>query len=173
MEFPNFLYRMAIFRIIAKLGWGSQISQLSFTSSLLSLRLPSETLHLSRAPKDGRICDSPPPSVGKIVVGVRNCNDAPTLVMKFSFRKYLPGGCILRGFCTCDEKAASTKSVWPPRRIWPIIAEHAEPGDLLFPKYARGDFNRCLKFILTKLKFMEAQNSPSQAPRAARPKKYY
>ena len=51
----------------------------------------------------------------------------------------------------------------PPHRIWPIIAEHAEPGDLLPPRYTHGDFNRSLKFIQTTLKFADAQNFTSKA----------
>ena len=148
MEFPNFLYSNDIFRIITKLGRESQFSQLSFRSFLFPLRVPSETLQLRMDFQDDRICEVAPKSE-KILVGVRDCNNIPTLVTKSPYRKIPPGGCILRRFRTRQEKAESTRRVWPPHRIWPIIAEHAEPGDILFPKYTRGDFNRCLKFSPT------------------------
>ena len=162
MKFPNFLFSKDISRVISKLGRMAHFALLSVMSFLFSLRIPSGTIQLMRESQDDRICDFAHQSE-KILVGVRTCNNIPTLVVKFPFRKNLPGGCILRRFCTCEDKSESTRRVCHPRLIWPIIAARTEPGELRFPKYTQNNFNRRLKFILTKIKFIDDRKFTSKA----------
>ena len=87
----------------------------------------------------------------------------PCLVTQFSLRKHLPGGCILGRFCTCKEPSDATRKVCPPHKIWPLIAARTEPGEVIRPQYNRNNFNRCLKFILTKTNFAGDQKFTSEA----------
>ena len=130
MELANFLFSNDIFRIITKLGRKAQFAQISFASFLFPLRVTSETIQLRRDFRDDRICDFIPQS-GKILVGVRGCNNIPSLVMKFSYMENLPGGCILRRFCTCGESLSRPRGFAPPSYLAYHRRTHGSGGPTL------------------------------------------
>ena len=132
MEFRNFLYSKDVFTIINRLWRSVHFSQLSFLVYLFTLRIPSDDLLLRRAFKGDRLLEFVPQNE-KVLGGVRSVGDTSCLVMKFSFRKDLPRGCILRRFCMCGAASSTSRKLCPHRRVWPVIAARDKPGHSLYP----------------------------------------
>ena len=67
------------------------------------------------------------------------------LLVKFSWRKNLKRGCILRRPCLCDEPTDLARVLCPVHVVWPRISAGKGDYDLIFPSLTRSNFNRRLK----------------------------
>ena len=161
-KFPNFIYTQDLFRIINGLGWEDCFSKLAFVSFLFSLRIPSEALCMRQAHDSERLADFVPQG-DKVLIGVRVCGGAPCLIVKMSWRKNIPGGCILKRVCLCSDSSRRARKICPPHRIWPLLRASGGPGELLFPEFTRHNVNRKLKFTLAKLGFPDGHKFTSKA----------
>ena len=161
-KFPNFIYTHDLFRIVNGLGWEDSFSLLAFASLLFSRMGPSEALCLRRARDSDRLADFVCQD-DKVLIGTRICGWATCLIIKMSWRKNLPGSCILTRLCLCSDDSRRARKLCPPHRIWPLLRNSCREGDLLFPDFTRHNVNRRLKFTLAKLKFSEARKFTSKA----------
>ena len=66
------------------------------------------------------------------------------LIAKFSWRKNIKRGCILRRPCLCREPEPPAQVLCPVHRIWPQLADMARGGELLSPRL-KHSFNRHLR----------------------------
>ena len=77
-------------------------------------------------------------------------------MVKFSFRKNVPGGCVLRMPCFCNLGKARASSMCPVHIIRAAIRRRVPPAQLLFRSVNRGNFNRALNAAMAKLLAPEA-----------------
>ena len=131
----------------------------SLFSFLFLLRVSSETLMLRMAAADDPITDFTPQKA-KILAGVRIIGGCEVLLAKFSRRKNMNRGRILRRSCLCGEPEPMARVLFPPHRIWPQLADRFRTGGLLFPtpKYSS---NRHLRANLAMAGISQAGKFPS------------
>ena len=135
-KFPNFLYTQDLFKIINGLGWEDTFSLLAFTSYLFSLRIPSEALCLRRARDSERLADFVP-QADKALIGTRICGGATCLIIKMSWRKNLPGGCILKRVCLCADSSRRARKLCPLTGFGPSSGTPVRRG-ASFSRTSRG-----------------------------------
>ena len=126
--------------------------QLIFIAFLSSVRIPSESLQLRRDFLDDPIAEFAAQDE-KALIGTRPFDGADALGIKLSWRKNLDGGCILRRTCLCNIGSRLGARIPPPHRIWPLIRDRVQPGELIPNQYNKHDFDENLKSALRKLKF--------------------
>ena len=153
-RFHNFASLDIIKEVLAIEGWNSDFLQAIVISFLFSLRVPSETLMLVRAFGDDPILEFTKQKP-KALIGVREMRGAQLLVIKFRFRKNLPGGCILRRPCICTPKRP-VQLMCPIHVIWEHIRLAVRPGDPIFPKLSARNFNPTLKRVFSRAKIPDA-----------------
>ena len=153
-RFHNFASLDIIREILAIEGWRSQFLQAAVLSFLFSLRVPSETLLIVRAFGDEpllRFCKQKT----KALIGVRLFEGIQLLVIKFSYRKNLPGGCILRRPCICTHQNPK-QPMCPIHVIWEHIRSAIRPGDPIFPSLSTRNFNPTLKRVFSRAHIPDA-----------------
>ena len=160
--FPNFFFSKDLLRLLDREGVESQFFQLGFLSYLFSLRVPSETLCLKRAFFDDPLTEFVP-QTDKALAGIRRHSDRDVLVLKFSFRKNIRGGCVLLRPCLCDEIHDRARTLCPVHSIWPLIRARVNAGDLLFPSFSPCNLNRTFKMVMTKLGYPDGPKYSSHA----------
>ena len=103
-EFQNYIPAGDLLTIVKSAKLDNDFGLVCFFSFPLLLRVPSETLLMRRVGDSGRITKFPPQK-SKILVCVRTVKGTPLFAAKFSWRKNMRHGCILRRPCLCDEKS--------------------------------------------------------------------
>ena len=143
---PNFIRIPLVARIIGFEGFSADFAQVAYLSFLFSLRVPSETLALRRAsPKDPIVDHTPQPT--KALIKLSTIDGKPFLVMKFSVRKNLVYGCILRRPCFFSFGTSRAISLCPVHAFWPLIRARAQSGHLLPPRSQGGTSTALLKLV--------------------------
>ena len=94
IRFPNFLQSAIVIGILRHEGPDGEFGLLAYLSYLCALRVPSEALPLRRAYANDALGVFSPQEE-KALIGLRGEGDDRKLVLRFSSRKNLPGGCIL------------------------------------------------------------------------------
>ena len=126
--------------------------QAYYLSYLFALRVPSETLRLTRAFADDRMAEFIP-QPDKAIIGTRTYKETTVLVIKFPFRKNIRNGCILMRPCLCGEDSPTANDLCPVHMVWPCIKDRVEAGAPLSPSLTANTFNRQLKETMTALGF--------------------
>ena len=80
----------------------------------------------------------------KPLTGARISNGINALVIKFSIRKNIPGGCILRRPRSCTRKGPSRQPFCPINVLWKAIRKRTNPGEDLFPALSTSNSNPTL-----------------------------
>ena len=160
--FPNFIESADLLRVLRFVKVDTDLGQAFFLSYLFSLRVPSETLRLSRAFRDDRLTEFVPQE-DKALIGIRTFKETEVLVIKFSFRKNIRNGCILMRPCLCGAASETALELCPVHAIWPHIRDRVGAGGPLFPAYTANIFNRKLKQTMTALKYPEGGKFSSHA----------
>ena len=160
--FPNFLFSKDILVIADHEGLDSPFFQLAFLSYLFSLRVPSETLVIRRAYADDPLTEFIP-QPDKALMGIRTYKEHQMLVLKFSFRKNIRGGCVLFRPCLCSEQKARARTLCPVHSIWPRIRDRTTTGDLIFSGFSPCSVNRVIKKVMTKVGHLEGPKFSSHA----------
>ena len=161
-KFANFIRSQLLVEIIEHESTGSEFAQAAFPSFLFSFRVPSETLQLRRNYADGPLMVFSPQEE-KAIIGVSYEGNGPYLVAKLSWRKNLPGGCILRRPCFCHLASPKARKLCPVHVFWKLIRRRVDPGQPLFPAVNRRNFNRILKAVLARMGIPEAERYSSHA----------
>ena len=84
-SFANFAHPDDLFRIMEH-GNNSALARVAYISYLFSLRVPSETLQLIRAPSTAPLLKCIPQEP-KVLIGVQTFEQIEVLAMKFKYRK--------------------------------------------------------------------------------------
>ena len=129
---------------------------------LFPLGAPSETLMLRRAYASGPL-DTFSPQPDKALMAVRFVGGEPFLFTKFSWRKNLPSGCILRRPCFCNLTNRKAALIFPVHVFWQLIRCRVDTGKPIFSAVNRRNFNRIPKVVLAKLRIPEADRYSSHA----------
>ena len=161
-KFPNFIQTQDLLKLLRYTKVDSSTGQLFFLSYLFALRVPSETLRLTRAYADDPLTQFIPQKE-KALIAVRFHSQTPVLVIKFAFRKNVRNGCILMRPCLCLEEDQTAQRLCPVHTVWEFIKERVDPGDLLFPDWNANKVNRTLKIMMTQLKFDQGGKYSSHA----------
>ena len=82
------------------------------------IRKPFATLQLRSATDSGALSDISRQKYNALV-GVRGISGAPLLLVKFSWRREILSGYILRLPCLCGEKEELSRTLCPVHMIWP------------------------------------------------------
>ena len=151
-KFPNFIESKDILTVLEFVKLDSVTGQSYYLSYLFGLRVPSETLRLTRAFRDDRITEFAP-QTDKALIGTRKYNDTTVLVIKFSFRENIRNGCILMRPCLCGASSRTANDLCPVHKVWPRIADRDNAGDPLFPDLTANTSNRQLKATMTAMGF--------------------
>ena len=161
-RFSNFIRGPLLLEIIDHDTRGSDFAQAAFFSFLFTLRVPSEASVLRRAyasdPSD-TFCPQP----DKALMNVKMAGGEPFLFAKFSWRKNLPSGCILRRPCFCYLANRKDALICPIHVFWQLIRCRVDPGQPIFSSVNRRNFNRILKAVMAKLHIPEADMYSSHA----------
>ena len=163
-RFSNFARCPLLLRIIEHDSAGIEFAQAGFFSFLFSLRVPSETLVLRRAYSSDPM-ETFCPHPDEALMGVRTVGGEPFLFAKFSWRKNMASGCILRRPCFCNLTNRKAALICPVHVSWPLIRCRVDPGKPIFSAVNRRNFNRILKVVLAKLRIPEADRYSSHASR--------
>ena len=111
-RFHNFIRSSLLARVIQHESVKSEFAHAAFLSFLFALRVPSETLQLRRAFRGDQLLEfSPHPD--KALIGSVSVGGEAFIVAKFSYRKNVPGGCILRRPCFCHMGNARATALCP------------------------------------------------------------
>ena len=151
-KFPNFIQSADLLIILRWVKLDSQAGQAYFLSYLFGLRVPSETLRLTRAYSDDRITEFIKQE-DKALIGIRTYKTTQVLVVKFAYRKNIRNGCILMRPCLCGAASKTATDLCPVHKVWPCISDRVKAGDPLFPDLTPNTFNRQLKATMTALGF--------------------
>ena len=151
-KFPNFIQSNDLLTLLRWVKLDSPAGQAYYLSYLFALRVPSETLRLTRAYADGRITEFIP-QTDKALIGVRTYETTPVLVIKFAFRENIRNGCILMRPCLCKADSTLAHDICPIHKVWPYIRGRINAGDPLFPGMTANNFNRTLKGTMAALAF--------------------
>ena len=159
-RFHNFIRSPLLTKLIKHESAESEFAQAAFLSFLFAFRVPSETLQLKRAYRgDQLLTFSPQPD--KALIGPMSVGGELFLVAKLSYRKNLPGGCILRRPCFCNLASSRARLLCPIHVFWAAIRRRVDPGTPLFRAVNRGNFNRQLKAIFGRLCIPDADRYSS------------
>ena len=142
--FENFMLASDLLNLLKVVKLASPFGLAAFLSFLLLLRVPSETLLMRLAGPTDRITEFVPQNF-EILAGLRSFKGTELLVVKFSRRKNLPRGCILRRPCLCDEPLVSARIFCPVHQIWPRLIQGIEIHGRLFPSLSAHKFGSALK----------------------------
>ena len=100
----------------------------------------------------------------KVLIGVGMCVVTDCLVVGISWRVNLPGRRIGKRMRPCREDSHMGRQICPPRRIFPLIGEAVQPGELAPPPPpSPHNFNRMLEFTPTRIGFHEMARYTSNA----------
>ena len=121
--------------------------------------MPSATLQLKRAYSSDNLLDFDP-QPDKTLIGTATVGKEQFLVAKFSWRKIITHGCILRRPCFF-ELGAAYANLCPVHCFWPAVRRRVAPGRSLFRKVNVGNFYRMLKAVLANLLVPEASRYSS------------
>ena len=152
--FGNFVIASDLLALLKAVKLASPFGLAAFLSFLLLLRLPSETLLIRRASDWGRLSEFAPHDF-KILAGLRTFSGTNLSIVKFSRRKNLPTGCILRRPCLCDETSTLARIFCPVHQIWPRLCDGVEVHGRLFPSLTPHKFNIALKTGMTTAGYPE------------------
>ena len=160
--FPNFFFSKDLLKLLDHEGIDSAFFQLAYLSYLFSLRVPSETLRIQRAFFDDPLTEFVP-QPDKALMGIRQHSDREMLVLKFSFRKNIRGGCVLFRPCLCSEKDQRARTLCPVHAIWPLIRLRTDAGEKIFPTFSPCGVNRTFKKVMTKMGYPDGPKYSSHA----------
>ena len=130
--FPNYIQSVDLFQIISHEVTHSPLARIAYLSYLFSLRVPSETLRLVRAPPGTPLLRFLP-QTEKALIGVETFEEIQVSVIKFRFRKNIRGGFILIRPCLCNEKAKRARPLCPVHAWWRLITKVTRVGGAPFP----------------------------------------
>ena len=148
-------------RIVDFEGFASEFAHVDYLSCLFSLRVSSETLMLRRDfPVDPIADHAHQPD--KALIKLATMDGHPYLVMKFSIRKNLVYGCIIRRPCFSVWTKQSL-ALCPAYTFWPLIKARVQSGHLLFPTITRRNLNRIIKAAHEKLADPHSERYSSHA----------
>ena len=159
--FTNFIQSNDLFRILEHEN-NSALARIAYISYLFSLRVPSETLQLIRAPATAPLLKFIP-QVPKVLIGVQTFEQIEVLVIKFKYRKNIRGGCILLRPCLCNEPKMAARALCPVHFWWKKICESTRVGDPLFPKTYANSVNQQIKAVMDKLGYEQGRKYSSHA----------
>ena len=159
-RFHNFADFAMLLELLALEGWRSPFVRAAMLSFLFSLRVPSETLLLRRAYGNEPLLSFCRQET-KARIGVRISNSVNILVAKFSYRKNIPSGCILRRPCICAPKTSAPHPFCPVHILWHHIRRTTLPGEHLFPELTQRNFNPTLKKTFAKASIPDAERFSS------------
>ena len=154
-RFSNFIRSSLLIQLIHHETIQSEFAQAAFLSFLFALRVPSETLQLRRAFRDDQLLAFSP-QTKKALICTAVVGGATFLVTKFSWRKNMAGGCILRRPCFCSLGRRHATSLFPLHSFWAEIRRRVAPGELLFRAVNRGNFNRMLEAVCAQIHIPDA-----------------
>ena len=126
-KFPNFTQSKTLIELLTFLKVDSVMGQACFLSYLFALRVPSETLRLTRAFSDDRLTEFAPQE-DKALIGTRSYKATEVLVVKFAFRKNIRNGRILMRPCLCDEEIVTANALFPVHMVWPSTKRRTSAG---------------------------------------------
>ena len=151
---PNFIESNDLLAIVEFVKLDSIAGHAYFLSYLFGLRVPSETLRLTRSYRDGRITEFAH-QTDKALIATRNYKEAAVLVIKFAFREILETDA-----SPCDRVYASQ---YPGRLMTSARSTcfgasnrqggRVKAGAPLFPGIKPNAFNRQLKAAMAALGF--------------------
>ena len=124
----------------------------------------SETLMIRRAVSNDPIADHNP-HPDKALIKIATLGDRPYLVLKFSFRKNLAYGCIIRRPCFCSMGTNRALALCPVRRFWPLIRDRVSSGRPLLLTVTRRNINRIIKDVIGNLAAHRSERYSSHALR--------
>ena len=149
-KFQNYMFAADLLRLITSVKLDNEFGLACFMSFLLLLRVPSETLLMRKADNSDFSTEFPPQDQ-KILVGVRMVAGRPLFIAKFSWRKNLKHGCILRRPCLCDESSNLTRLLCPVHKLWPRMSRNIPVRGLIFPSLTASSFGRKLKSEMVRM----------------------
>ena len=161
-RFPNYIFSDDLLRILEKMKLNSELGAICYLSFLFSLRIPSETFEIRRSFLDDRISEFPPQSE-KVLIGPCTYLDTDLIVLKFSTRKNIKYGCILKRPCICKADRKRGPFLCPAHVLWPVLMTFAEPAELLFPEWNAGKFARSLRKLMIDLRYGAGDKFASKA----------
>ena len=159
-RFHNSLEPPILDRILRHESWNSEFARLCYVTYLFMLRLPSESLPLTRALADGRLLSTDPSST-PATIGLREFQGEQRLVIKLNKRKNTKNTFIATRPCFCGENALLPRHNCPIHRFWKAVLANTEPGGKLFPTFEGGDFSRVLRKVLLKLNIADSERYSS------------
>ena len=151
-KFPNFTESKDLLTVLEFAKLYSAQGQAYFLPYLFGLRVPSETIRLTRAFRGDRLTEFAP-QTDKALIATRKYKETTALVIKFAFRKNIRNGCILMRPCLRGAPSGAANRLCPVHMVWPRIAGRVNAGDPLFPDLTPNTFNRQLKGTMTALGF--------------------
>ena len=154
-RFPSFIRSPLLLKITNHESAVGEFAQACFFSFLFALRVPSGTLQLRRAFSPDNLLIFPP-QPDKALIGIASVGGELFLVAKFSWRKNISNGCILRRPCFCNLGTPFATSLCPVHCFWPAVRRRVACGQRLFSKVNVGNFNRILKAVCAKLSIPDA-----------------
>ena len=92
------------------------------------------------------------PQQGEALIGTSVAGGGTYLVAKFSRRKNMAGGRILRRPCFCLVGRRRATSLRPIHSFRAEVRRRVAPGGILFRSVNRGNFSRMLKAIIAQLR---------------------
>ena len=149
IRFPNFIRSELVLRIIKHEGDDSEFARLAYLAFLFAFRVPSEALILQRASKNDEI-ELFTPQREKGLISLRRTPQGLMLIVKLSYRKNMPGGCIMRRPCFCKLGSKNAARLCPVHWFWPWVTKR-KSGQQLFPSLNGRNINRILRAILKKI----------------------
>ena len=161
-KFSNFIRSAQLLQIIEYKSMEDEFAQACMISFLFAFRVPSETLSLVRAFKSDKLTEFSPQKE-RALINVVSIADEEFLVAKFSTRKNIDSGCILKRPCFCRLGSDRAGFLCPVHALWPWIRRRTPCGQKLFRAVNRRNFNRFLKRTLGELGFPEAERYSSHA----------
>ena len=103
------------------------------------------------------------PHPDKALIKLATIDGQPFLVMKFSFRKNLVYGCILRRPCFSSVRTQRAIALCPVHTFWPLIKARVRSGHLISPSMTWRNLNRIIKAALGRLLAPHSERYSSHA----------
>ena len=163
-RFRNSLTPSTLDKLIMFESWESELARLCYVAYLFTLRLPSESLILTRALSNELLLSDEAPS-SPAVIGLREFQGEMRLVLKLAKRKNSRTIFTDMRPCFCKENALLPRHNCPIRRFWRTVIQFAEPGSPLFPTIQSRNFSRILRKVLNKLGIEDADRYSSHCVR--------
>ena len=156
-RFPNSITPEWLDRVIRSESWESEFARSAYVAFLFTIRLPSEALPLHRALGDEKLLSSEPP-IHTAVIGLRDLEGQPRLVLKLARRKNGRMGFAALRPCFCRENALVPKHNCPIHIFWADVLRTTQPGAPLSPKMKNRGLNRDLRSSFDRVNIPESEH---------------